>query len=133
MAAVLLAFAALAAWQWDEYSRECALARETVVNSADSVMNALVGGIRSHRRLGQFFPNKSRESWMDLSSRKMCGRSPWFLRKVRPSCRPASANCSTWYHRLLRANTGMKAVFGLWTNFACLRKQRAPKEDAAEV
>ena len=55
LAALLLAFAALAAWQWDEYGHECALARETVASSADSVMNALVGGIRSHRRLGQFF------------------------------------------------------------------------------
>jgi len=45
VAAVILAFAALAAWQWDEYCRECALARETVSSSADSVMNALVGGI----------------------------------------------------------------------------------------
>lgn len=55
LAALLLAFAALAAWQWDEYGHECALARENLVNSADSVMNALVGGIRSHRRLGEFF------------------------------------------------------------------------------
>lgn len=54
-AGLLLAFAALAAWQWDEYGHECQLARETVVSSADSVMNALVGGVRSHRRLGQFF------------------------------------------------------------------------------
>ena len=55
VAALFLAFAALAAWQWDEYGHECELARETVTSSADSVMNALVGGIRSHRRLGQFF------------------------------------------------------------------------------
>jgi signal transduction histidine kinase len=54
-AALVVAFAALAAWQWDEYGHECELARETVARSADSVMNALVGGIRSHRRLGQFF------------------------------------------------------------------------------
>jgi hypothetical protein len=52
LAALLLAFAALAAWQWDEYGHECELARETVVSSTDSVMNTLVGGIRSHRRLG---------------------------------------------------------------------------------
>jgi two-component system, NtrC family, sensor histidine kinase HydH len=52
---LFLALAALAAWQWDEYGRECELARETVSRSADSVMNALVGGVRSHRRLGQFF------------------------------------------------------------------------------
>jgi len=55
LAALSLAFAVLAAWQWDEYGHECELARETVSSSADSVMNALVGGIRSHRRLGQFF------------------------------------------------------------------------------
>lgn len=55
LAALLLALAALAAWQWHEYGHECELARETVVRSADSVMNALVGGVRSHRRLGQFF------------------------------------------------------------------------------
>lgn len=55
LAAPLLAFAALAGWQWDEYGHECKLARETVAGSADSVMNALVGGVRSHRRLGPFF------------------------------------------------------------------------------
>jgi signal transduction histidine kinase len=55
LAALLLAFAVLAAWQWDEYGHECVVAREMVAGSADSVMNALVGGIRSHRRLGQFF------------------------------------------------------------------------------
>ena len=55
LAALSLAFAVLAAWQWDEYGHECELARETVSSSADSVMNALVGGVRSHRRLGQSF------------------------------------------------------------------------------
>jgi len=54
-AALLLALAALAAWQWDEYGRECESARRTVAASAESVMTALAGGIRSHRRLGQFF------------------------------------------------------------------------------
>ena len=53
--ALLVALAALAAWQWDEYVHECQFARESVARSADSVMNALVGGVRSHRRLGQFF------------------------------------------------------------------------------
>ena len=51
LAALFLTFGALAAWQWDEYGHECGVARETVSSSADSVMNALVGGIRSHRRL----------------------------------------------------------------------------------
>lgn len=52
---VLLAFAWFAAWQWREYGRERQLAREAVASSADSIMNALVGGVRSHRRLGHFF------------------------------------------------------------------------------
>jgi signal transduction histidine kinase len=52
---LLSAFAVFGLWQWDEYGHECDLARETVARSADSVMNALVGGIRSHRRLGLFF------------------------------------------------------------------------------
>jgi len=54
-AGLLLALAALAAWEVHEYGHECELARETVSNAADSVMNALAGGVRSHRRLGLFF------------------------------------------------------------------------------
>ena len=53
--ALFVALTAMAVWQWDEYRHECQLARETVSSAADSVMNALVGGMRSHRRLGQFF------------------------------------------------------------------------------
>jgi signal transduction histidine kinase len=60
LAALLLALAALAAWQWHEYGHERESARETVAGAADSVMNALVGGVRSHRRLGQFFSEQVR-------------------------------------------------------------------------
>lgn len=55
LAGLLLALVALAAWQMHEYGHECELAEEAVSSAADSVMNALVGGVRSHRRLGQFF------------------------------------------------------------------------------
>jgi signal transduction histidine kinase len=55
LAVFVFAFVALAAWQWDEYGRECEEACSSVAASADSIMNALVGGIRSHRRLGPFF------------------------------------------------------------------------------
>jgi len=54
-AALLAALIALGGWQWHEYGHECALARESVVRFAESVMNALIGGVRSHRRLGLFF------------------------------------------------------------------------------
>jgi signal transduction histidine kinase len=54
LGALLLALAALAAWQVHEYGHECELARESVASAADSVMNALVGGVRSHRRMGLF-------------------------------------------------------------------------------
>ena len=53
--AVLAALAGIAVWQWREYNHECRVAQETVANAADSVMNALVGGVQSHRRLGPFF------------------------------------------------------------------------------
>lgn len=54
-AALLVALLALAGWQWHEYGHECELAREGVVRFAESVMNALVGGVQSHRRMGLFF------------------------------------------------------------------------------
>ncbi len=53
--ALLAALVALGFWQWHEYRHECALARQSVVRFAESVMNALIGGLRSHRRLGFFF------------------------------------------------------------------------------
>jgi two-component system, NtrC family, sensor histidine kinase HydH len=59
LAVLLLAFTVLVIWQWDEYGYECNLAQETVSRSADSVMNALVGGISSHRRLGLFFSEQT--------------------------------------------------------------------------
>lgn len=52
---IVIAPIALAIWQWDEYGHERDLTREAVSSSAESIMNALVGGIRSHRRLGHFF------------------------------------------------------------------------------
>ena len=56
--ALLASWAALAAWQQHEYGHECRLAREMLVGQAKSVTNALVGGIRSHRRLGRFLPEQ---------------------------------------------------------------------------
>jgi len=55
LAGLLLALAALAVWQVHEYGHECELAREAVSSAADSVMSAVVGGVRSHRRMGLFF------------------------------------------------------------------------------
>jgi two-component system, NtrC family, sensor histidine kinase HydH len=49
------ACAALAAWQYREYRHERDAARQTVERQADAVLSALVGGLRSHRRLGHFF------------------------------------------------------------------------------
>jgi signal transduction histidine kinase len=45
----------LAAWQYHEYRHERGAAQETLRRQAESVTKALVSGIRSHRRLGQFF------------------------------------------------------------------------------
>ena len=58
IAALLLAWGLLAAWQWQEYCVECEVARDGVRRQAESVMNALVGGVQSHRRLGRFLEDQ---------------------------------------------------------------------------
>lgn len=63
---VLAAWAALGAWQYHEYEHECQAAQETLQRQAESVMSALVGGIRSHRRLGRFFQGQLRGSLNEL-------------------------------------------------------------------
>lgn len=51
---LFLAWLAFAAWQYNEYRRHSELAREILHRQSHSIMNALVGGIRSHCRLGRF-------------------------------------------------------------------------------
>jgi len=58
VAIVLVAWAGLAAWQYDEYGHECELAQQVLERQAEALMNALVGGMRSHRRMGRFFPEQ---------------------------------------------------------------------------
>ena len=57
-AGLLLAWVAFAAWQYLAYRHEQGLAQEILHRQSHSVMNALVGGIRSHRRLGRFFEDQ---------------------------------------------------------------------------
>ena len=52
---LLAAWASFAVWQYREYREQLALIHEALHQQSHSVMNALVGGIRSHRRLGRFF------------------------------------------------------------------------------
>jgi signal transduction histidine kinase len=54
LAALVLAWALLAAWQWQEYQVEREAAHAAMSRKADSVMKALVGGVQSHRRPGRF-------------------------------------------------------------------------------
>jgi signal transduction histidine kinase len=51
---LVLAWLAFVFWQFLSWRHEQFLIRETVQQQARSVMNALTGGIRSHRRLGRF-------------------------------------------------------------------------------
>lgn len=53
--ALFIAWAAFAAWQYHQHRTQRGHIEEAVHQQAHSVMNALVGGIRSHRRLGRFF------------------------------------------------------------------------------
>ncbi len=52
---LLLAWAVFAGWQYQGYRHERELIRETLHQQSHSLMNAVVGGVRSHRRLGRFF------------------------------------------------------------------------------
>jgi len=55
IAGLVSAWAALAAWQHHEYGHERESAEESLRRQGEAVRDALVGGIRSHRRLGRFF------------------------------------------------------------------------------
>jgi len=54
-ALLLVVWSVFAAWQYRRYLHERDLLRESLHQQSHSLMNALVGGIRSHRRLGRFF------------------------------------------------------------------------------
>ncbi len=55
IAGLLAAWVGWAAWQRHEYENEAQLARQTLERQAESLEHAVVGGIRSHRRLGRYF------------------------------------------------------------------------------
>ncbi len=54
-AALCMAWLGFAWWQHSGYCRQLALIEESVDQQSRSIMTALVGGISSHRRVGQFF------------------------------------------------------------------------------
>jgi len=54
-AALAIGWSVLAAWQYAGYRHERYLIHETLHQQSHSLMNAMIGGIRSHRRLGCFF------------------------------------------------------------------------------
>ncbi len=67
-AAVLVAsWAGLAAWQWHEYGDEKHAAEESLHRQAESIMSALIGGIRSHRRMGMFYRDQLQATLEELA------------------------------------------------------------------
>jgi two-component system, NtrC family, sensor histidine kinase HydH len=70
LVAILLAFATLVWWQHREYVQECELSAQTLRRQSHSVMNALLGGIRTHRRRGRFFTDQLQGSLDGLASTK---------------------------------------------------------------
>jgi len=70
VALLLVLWAGLAAWQYDEYAFECRLARQTLSGQAKTVWNALVGGILSHRRMGRYFPAQLQDALEHLANSK---------------------------------------------------------------
>ena len=67
VAALLLAWAVLAAWQWQEYNTECETARDSLRRQAESVVNALIGGVRSHRRFSRFVDEQLQSAMDELA------------------------------------------------------------------
>jgi signal transduction histidine kinase len=67
VAALVLCWAGLAAWQWHEYGHERESAQQSLDRQAESIMSALVGGIRSHRRLGPFYQDQLQATLDDLA------------------------------------------------------------------
>lgn len=54
-AVLLITWLGVAGWQFHEYDHECAVIRDRLRRHGESLMSALLGGIRSHRRIGPFF------------------------------------------------------------------------------
>lgn len=52
---LVLAWASFALWQYGNFRQQRDLIEESLRNQSRSIMTAMVGGIRSHRRLGRFF------------------------------------------------------------------------------
>ena len=63
---VLAVWATVAAWQWHEYVHECQLIRATLSRQARSIAQALIGGMRSHRRMGRFFQDQVQKSLEEI-------------------------------------------------------------------
>ena len=59
---LLSVWAGLAVWQWSEYHRARRLAFDELHRQAVTVSGALVGGIRTHRRMGRFFEENLQEA-----------------------------------------------------------------------
>ncbi len=55
LVALLGAWVAFGSWQYRAYIQQRNLIRESLQQQADSIMNALLGGVQSHRRLGRYF------------------------------------------------------------------------------
>ncbi|NOX55724.1 MAG: hypothetical protein GXP27_15040, partial [Planctomycetes bacterium] len=63
---VLAVWATVAAWQWHEYVHECQLIRATLSRQARSIAQALIGGMRSHRRMGRFFQDQVQKTLEEM-------------------------------------------------------------------
>jgi signal transduction histidine kinase len=63
---LLTAWAALAVWQLSEYNRLRQLAFDELHRQAETVNRALLGGIRTHRRMGRYFEENLQAALNDV-------------------------------------------------------------------
>jgi len=65
---LLASWSTLAAWQYAEYRHERELIDEAIHQQSHSVMNAMIGGIRSHRRFGPFFVDQLQKMLKEMAA-----------------------------------------------------------------
>ncbi len=58
--------AGIALWQYHEYQHESQLARTALQRQAEALQHAVVGGLRSHRRLGRFIETQIQGALQEL-------------------------------------------------------------------
>jgi signal transduction histidine kinase len=103
---LLLVWGAFAGWQYHGFRHERALIEESLHQQSHSVMNALIGGASSHRRLGFFFQEQLQGMLDELASSHD-------VLAAAVAAKDGTISISAGASELLKLETGMKPG-GYW-------------------